>query len=147
MKGRECEKRGCENMEDEIYSDVILDLYKHPSNRGELEKRTVRLSGGNPLCGDEVQFDLLIEGQKIVDVLFNGSGCTISSAAESVVAELVKGKKVGEALALEKEALFAVIGEIMEARVKCALLGLFVVREGLRRWKETGETEVSGLRI
>jgi nitrogen fixation NifU-like protein len=87
---------------DDLYREVILDHHHSPRNRGQLEHPTARVGLFNPSCGDQVQLDLLVEDGRIADIRFSGQGCSISMASASMLTEAVKGKPVGEALALAR---------------------------------------------
>ncbi len=135
----------------DIYSEMILDLYKNPVNFGTLAQPDLRLAGGNPLCGDEVSFDVQFDPAtgKVAEILFNGHGCAISRAAECLVTELVKGKSPAEITRLGPEDLFNVLGKIIETRIKCALLGLHVLKQGMQAYTNDPEhTKVlTGIKI
>jgi len=134
---------------DDIYTDIILDLYRNPSNFGTLESPDLEIYGGNPLCGDEVKFTLKIKDGKVDDVNFTGHGCAISRASESLLTELVKGKAITDVLKLENTDIFEVLGNVIETRIKCSLLGLIVIKRGLEKYqKDPAETKkVSGIVI
>ena len=134
---------------EDIYTDLILDLNRHPQNHGELECPHLRLAGGNPTCGDEVKFDLVMKDGVIDEIKFSGHGCSISRAAESLLTTMVKGKSVEAALSLTSGDILGELGNIVQLRMKCALLGLHVLNTGLRKFKESGEelTEIRGIRI
>lgn len=87
----------------ELYQEMILDHYKHPRNFGTLEEETSHASGNNPLCGDRIAVHLLLEGDRIRDVRFEGIGCAISTASASMMTSAIKGKSVGEARRLFEE--------------------------------------------
>ena len=83
---------------EDLYREIILDHYRSPRNRGELEvPPALRAEGFNPLCGDEVVVYLLVEDDVVKDVKINGQGCSISQASSSMMSSAVKGKTVGEA--------------------------------------------------
>src|SRR5213076_3316847 len=84
----------------ELYQDIILDRGRHPRNFRALEHPTHLARGHNPLCGDRVTVYLAVEGERIADVSFEGRGCAISTAAASLMTEVLKGKTVAEARAL-----------------------------------------------
>src|SRR5260370_35483854 len=84
----------------ELYQDIILDHGRHPRNFYALEHPTHLARGHNPLCGDRVTIYLAVEGDRISDVSFEGRGCAISTAAASLMTEVLKGKTVEEARAL-----------------------------------------------
>ena len=83
-----------------LYQEVILDHNKSPRNFGELPDPEHRAEGNNPLCGDRLTVDLLLDGGRIVDVRFRGQGCAISLASASLMTEAVKGRTLEEANAL-----------------------------------------------
>jgi nitrogen fixation NifU-like protein len=84
----------------ELYQDIILDHGRHPRNFHALEHPTHLARGHNPLCGDRVTVYLSIDGDRIADVSFEGRGCAISTAAASLMTEVLKGKSLAEAQAL-----------------------------------------------
>ena len=77
---------------DELYLEVILDHYKNPRNKDELDNFTHEAKGHNPLCGDHISIQLIMDGEEISDVKFTGSGCAISTASASILTEAIKGK-------------------------------------------------------
>src|SRR5437870_10333126 len=81
----------------ELYQDIILDHGRHPRNLRALPSPTHLAKGHNPLCGDRVTVYLAVDGDKIEDVSFEGRGCAISTAAASLMTEVLKGKTLGEA--------------------------------------------------
>jgi nitrogen fixation NifU-like protein len=82
---------------EELYREIILDHYRSPRNRGELDSPPAhRVEGFNPLCGDEVVVSLLVEDGTLSDVKIGGSGCSISQSSASLMSAAVKGKPVGE---------------------------------------------------
>ena len=82
---------------DDLYREIILDHYRSPRNRGELESPPAhRVEGFNPLCGDEVVISLLVEDGKLADLKIGGSGCSISQSSASLMSAAVKGKPVEE---------------------------------------------------
>jgi nitrogen fixation NifU-like protein len=83
---------------EDLYREIILDHYRSPRNRGELESPPATKSEGfNPLCGDEVVLYLMVEDGKVADVKIGGQGCSISQASTSMMSAAVKGKTVEEA--------------------------------------------------
>jgi nitrogen fixation NifU-like protein len=84
----------------ELYQDIILDHGRHPRNFRRIEQPTHFAHGHNPLCGDRVTVYVSLDSDRISDVSFQGRGCAISTAAASLMTEVLKGKTVGEARAL-----------------------------------------------
>ena len=86
---------------EDLYREIILDHYRHPRNRGELDAPPAhRVEGFNPLCGDEVVVYLDVDGDRIDDVRINGQGCSISQSSASMMSSAVKGRTAEEARAL-----------------------------------------------
>jgi nitrogen fixation NifU-like protein len=80
----------------ELYQDIILDHGQRPRNFGMLDHPSHFARGHNPLCGDKVTVFLKVEGDRIVDVSFEGKGCAISTASSSLMTEVLKGKTLDE---------------------------------------------------
>ncbi len=81
----------------ELYQSTILDHYKKPRNFGALPGASAHAEGHNPLCGDRVTLHVLLDGDVVRDVRFEGSGCAISTASASMMTEVVKGKSRADA--------------------------------------------------
>ena len=127
-------------MSDDLYREVILDHYKNPRHHGALQGADAQAEGLNPLCGDEVSISVAFEsdGDTISDVRFEGRGCAISQAATSMLMELVEGRSSQQVATMPKEELLEEIGiPLTPVRLKCALLGLGVLKVALHRAKGT----------
>jgi len=125
---------------DQLYREVILDHYKNPRGHGLIEHADAHAEGQNPLCGDEVTISVRFaaDGETIEEVGFEGRGCAISQAATSMLTELVQGRKASEVAELPKEELLEQIGiPLTPIRLKCAILGLGVLKVALNRAKGT----------
>jgi nitrogen fixation NifU-like protein len=125
---------------DQMYREVILDHYKNPRGHGVLENADASAEGQNPLCGDEVSISVKFgeDGETIDDVKFEGRGCAISQAATSMLMEMVKGRKASEVATLPKDDLLEEVGiPLTPVRLKCAILGLGVLKVALHRAKGT----------
>jgi nitrogen fixation protein NifU and related proteins len=82
---------------EDLYREIILDHYRSPRNRGELESPPAqRVEGFNPLCGDEIVVTLIVEGDTVTDIKIAGTGCSISQSSASLMSAAVKGKPVAE---------------------------------------------------
>ena len=116
-------------MSSDIYKDIILDYYRNPRNFGDLADADVRAKDSNPLCGDIVEMQLKINDGKIDDVRFKGKGCAISQASASMLTEVIKGKSLDDVKAMGKSNVLELMGiDPGPTRIKCALLGLKVVK-------------------
>jgi nitrogen fixation NifU-like protein len=118
----------------DIYKEVILDYYRNPRNHGKLESFDIAARDTNPLCGDEVEIQVKVsEDQRIEKIMFTGKGCAISQASTSMLTELAKGKPLSWVKELTKEDILKMLGtpDLGPARIKCALLGMKVLKTGV----------------
>ncbi|SDL63110.1 Fe-S cluster assembly sulfur transfer protein SufU [Tessaracoccus oleiagri] len=136
---------------DELYQTIILDHYREKHHSGLREPFDVEVHHVNPSCGDELTLRVHLDGDTVGDVSYDAEGCSISQASTSIMADLVIGRPVTEALALHDEFLevmqskgeltpdedrfedaiaFAGVAKF-PARVKCALLGWSAVRDAI----------------
>jgi nitrogen fixation NifU-like protein len=123
-----------------LYREQILDHYKNPRGHGALADADARAEGMNPLCGDEITIAVAFadDGDTIRDVAFEGRGCAISQAATSMLMEMVKGRKASEVATMPKDDLLDEIGiPLTPIRLKCAILGLGVLKVALHKSKGT----------
>src|SRR5512146_2859612 len=84
----------------ELYQEVLLEHSKTPRNYRKLEAANRSAEGFNPLCGDHFNLYLRMEGNRIAEIAFEGSGCALSKASASMMTSILKGKTVAEAEAL-----------------------------------------------
>jgi nitrogen fixation NifU-like protein len=142
-----------------LYQQLILEHYRNPRNKAELDDKSVEIHMANPVCGDEIRLQLKIEDDHIAQVKFVGQGCSISQAAVSMMTTLLEGKSLSEADALarrftdlmhgdEDAARDKTLGDLralqgvskFPVRIKCALLGFDALQEAL---KEGGTGDAS----
>ena len=133
-----------------VYSEIILDYYRHPRNKGTLDHPHIKAKDSNPLCGDIIEMQLELDGNDSVkDVRFNGQGCAISQASASMLTELVKGKTLNDVRNISKEEILSLIGgQLSAVRLKCALLSLKVLKTGVYTYlgsMSNAKEELSGL--
>jgi len=146
---------------DALYQEIILDHYKSPHHAGLREPYEVQVHHVNPTCGDEVTLRVHLDGETVADVSYDALGCSISQASVSVMTDLVIGRPLSEALAVQAEfqqlmqgrgqvepdedtledaVAFAGVAKF-PARVKCALLGWMAWKDATAQ--AVGETTVS----
>ena len=119
-------------MADDIYREIILDHYKNPRNKGTLDPNDYTYEDVNPLCGDEIRVDVRVKDDRVSEIAFSGRGCAVSQASASILMEMVEGKSLDEVKAITKDDLLEEIGiPVSPARLKCALLGLKVLKAGI----------------
>ena len=118
---------------DDLYREVIIDRYKNPRMRGELDPHDYSYHDDNPLCGDEIKIDLRVdENNKVTEAAFTGHGCAISMASADLLVESIIGKDLDEIKSLSKEDILEMLGiELGPVRLKCALLSLKVLKAGV----------------
>ena len=114
-----------------IYSEKLLDHFRHPRNHGSLTEPDVSYESFNPLCGDRIRIELKLENNQVKQAGFRGDGCAISIAAASLLTELLTGKSINEPIA-DDELIAALESDIKPARIQCALLPLEALRAGLK---------------
>ncbi len=143
----------------ELYQEYVLDHGKRPRNFRGIDHATHVGEGYNPLCGDRITLRLVVEGDVIRDMAFQGAGCAISTASASTMTEALIGKTVGEAMALmdrflamvkgeaepdldalDKLAVFAGVSEF-PMRVKCATLAWHTLHAAIEGGGEAVTTE------
>ena len=143
----------------DLYSEILLDHYRLPRNKGRLEHPTVSVEGVNTSCGDELTLDLEFDGDVLRHVSFQGKGCAISMASASMLTEVLEGKTISEIERWitgfrsfireghEPEGLdmgdLSSLGGISQlpVRVKCATLPWTTLEEGLKRLSEQRKVE------
>lgn len=136
---------------DQLYRSVIMDHYKNPRNKGSIENDAVTIDMNNPTCGDSIHLTLKVTDGIVEDAKFDGEGCSISMSSASMMTQLIKGKKVEEALELAEIFSKMMMGEEYSnkydledvealqgvaqfpARIKCATLAWKAMEKGVKQ--------------
>ncbi len=118
---------------DDLYREIIIERYKNPSYRGELNPNDYSYEDENPVCGDHIRIDLRVDDSgKITDAKFSGHGCAISQASADLLIEAIIGKTLEEVKQLGKQDVLDLLGiDLGVVRLKCALLPLKVIKAGV----------------
>jgi nitrogen fixation protein NifU and related proteins len=134
-------------VDDDLYREIILDHYRNPRRKRAVSPADRVIEANNPLCGDEIDLSLRLDGQRVDDVGFEGRGCSISQASASMLCDSVVGMSVTDAASLAQafrslmqgEAVTRDIGDLealqgvraYPVRVKCATLACNALLEAL----------------
>ncbi|WP_078379092.1 Fe-S cluster assembly sulfur transfer protein SufU [Sutcliffiella halmapala] len=136
---------------DTLYRQVIMDHYKNPRNKGQLEEESITIDMNNPTCGDRIHLTLKLEDGKVAAAKFDGEGCSISMASASMMTQAVKGLEVEKALELSQIFYDMMLGKEYDdenldlgdiealqgvakfpARIKCATLAWKAMEKGVK---------------
>ncbi|MFB7158344.1 MULTISPECIES: Fe-S cluster assembly sulfur transfer protein SufU [unclassified Lysinibacillus] len=136
---------------DQLYRSVIMDHYKNPRNKGSIENDAVTIDMNNPTCGDRIHLTLKVTDGIVEDAKYDGEGCSISMSSASMMTQLIKGKKIEEALELADIFSKMMMGEDYSdkydledvealqgvsqfpARIKCATLAWKAMEKGVKQ--------------
>jgi nitrogen fixation NifU-like protein len=120
-----------------LYQAALMDHYRHPQNRGELENPDFISDEHNPSCGDSISMQGHIKNDKINAIAFQGKGCVISQATASMLTQECKDKGLDEVLGLDASFVLILIGmNLGPTRLKCALLPLQALHQGIISYKK-----------
>lgn len=120
----------------DLYKEELLEHYRSPQNYGKLHDADVAYHDFNPVCGDEIEVYLKMDGSALKDIKFTGKGCAISQAAASIVTEHLKGKKPDDAKKMTKEEMLGLLPiEVSHLRIKCALLAMKAIQKAIIRYQ------------
>lgn len=141
-----------ENLND-LYRDIIMEHYKYPHGKKKLDRTDFKSEGKNPVCGDEIEVNLKLNGDIVEDVSVQCLGCAISIASGSMLVDTIRGKKIEDVKRIAKVVKSILKGEMpdedfelgdLEAlegvrkfpvRIKCALLSWTTLVEGIKDWE------------
>lgn len=121
----------------DLYSETILDHYRHPRHRGSLPRASAHIVQHNPLCGDVIKLDIAVKDGKIADARFLGAGCAISQAATSLLLDSIQGKTLSSLELLTRKDSIDLLGiPVSKAREQCAQLGLTALQKAITIFKQ-----------
>jgi nitrogen fixation protein NifU and related proteins len=127
-----------------LYSDTLLDHFRHPRNYGDLVSPDISHESFNPLCGDRIRIEVKLRDTIVQEARFKGDACAICTAAASLLTELILGTDVAAISAISNDRLIAALeSDIKPTRLQCALLPLEALRAGLISHKEAQKPQKS----
>lgn len=127
-------------MDQSIYRQQMIELYKNPLNKGEIENPTFTHEEDNPLCGDIVQIDVQLgDDGRVAAVKWSGDGCAVSQVSASLLTEEIQGMTLEQIEALDQDVILDLLGiPLSMGRMKCAMLSLRVLQRGAARVNPAG---------
>ena len=136
---------------DPIYTEMIIEYSRNPSNFGKIDDPHIHSHDSNPLCGDSIDLYINIDENKVSNVKFDGKGCAICMACTSVLTEMIQGKTLDEVKNFQKDELLGELGlehliKTSPVRIKCALLSLKALKHGIYTFfvEKMNDTESAG---
>ena len=131
---------------DDLYREQIIEHYKNPDHRGNLEPHDISFEDENPLCGDHIRIDLRVDENGIIkEVAFDGHGCAISQSSTDLLLDSIIGKSVEDVKKMDKQTVLDLLGiELGPVRLKCALLPLKILKAGVYGLGEASDDLVEG---
>ncbi|HUF28793.1 MAG TPA: iron-sulfur cluster assembly scaffold protein [Gemmatimonadaceae bacterium] len=120
-----------------MYSELILDHFRRPRNKGALEAPDVSHEGVHALCGDRIRIEIAIDHGRVAAARFRGDACAIATAAASLLTGMIDGREIEAAESIADETMIASLeAEVPAGRRGCALLPIQVMRRGITEWRE-----------
>jgi len=118
------------------YSDKVMDHFSNPRNMGEIENPSAVGNVGNPTCGDVMRLYLKIEGDTIIDAKFKTFGCGAAIASSSMLTELLKGKRIEDALKISNEAVAEALDGLPPVKIHCSVMAEEALKSALEDWEK-----------
>ena len=119
-----------------MYSEKVLDHFKHPRNVGELEDADAERTVGNPVCGDMMTMYIKVKDDRIEDVKFKTFGCGAAIATSSMTTELAKGKTLEEAMNISRQDVAEALDGLPPVKMHCSNLAADALHEAIKSYKE-----------
>jgi len=130
-------------MVSDYYSPQVIDHFNNPRNAGAMEDADAQAYVTNPVCGDSLRLFLRIEDDHIARASFLSSGCPASIATSSAATELLAGKTLEEATALDREAYADAVGGLPKSKIHCSVLAASAVRQAIEEWRTAHADETT----
>ena len=130
-----------------MYSEKVMDHFSNPRNVGELENPSGTGTVGNAKCGDILKMDIQVENGIITDVKFKTFGCGAAIATSSMATEMVKGKRVAEALQLTNKAVAEALDGLPPVKMHCSMLAEQAIHAAVEDYIKKHPEEAAGLEL
>ncbi len=127
-----------------LYSEKVLEHFRNPKNLGEIPDADIKETVGNPVCGDMMTVYVKIEGNRIKDVKFQTFGCVSAIATSDVLADMVKGKTIEEALKITSRDVAEELGGLPKVKLHCSSLAAEALHKGLKKYLEKHSSQKDG---
>jgi len=124
-----------------MYSDKVIDHFSNPRNVGEIENASGSGTVGNPKCGDIMKMDIKVEDGVITDVKFKTFGCGAAIATSSMATEMVKGKRIEEALQLTNQAVAEALDGLPPVKMHCSMLAEQAIHAAIEDYQKKQAAE------
>ncbi len=108
--------------EETAYNQIVIDHLRHPRNMGEMENADGVGEAQNPVCGDTMRLFIKVETDRVIDATFLTFGCGAAIASSSIATEMIKGKRIDEALMISDLAITEALGGLPPTKVHCSVL-------------------------
>jgi nitrogen fixation NifU-like protein len=123
------------------YSPIILDHFNHPRNMGEMENPDGVGEAQNTVCGDTMRLYIKVEMERIVDAKSLTFGCGAAIASASITTEIIKGKKIEEALMISDQAIAGALGGLPPTKIHCSILAEKAIRAAVLDYRKKKELQ------
>lgn len=121
---------------DSLYREELMELYKHPTHKGQLTAPTSTATKKNPMCGDEITLQLAVKDGKITDAKFDGIACSVTVISSELLSENVIGKTIDEAKKITKDDFLKAVNlNLTTSRVQCAVLALTALSAAIKDYE------------
>jgi nitrogen fixation NifU-like protein len=120
----------------DYYTEKVMDHFRNPRNMGEIKNPDGFGKVGNPKCGDVMAIYIKIKDDKIIDIKFKTFGCTAAIATSSILTELVKGKKIDEALKITRDDVANELGGLPALKMHCSNLAADALKDAIKDYRD-----------
>ncbi|HDQ88828.1 MAG TPA: iron-sulfur cluster assembly scaffold protein [candidate division WWE3 bacterium] len=121
---------------DPIYQEELKEIYKNPKHKGHIADATSQIQEQNPLCGDNINLQLKIEGNIIKEAKFEGAACAVSILSSEKLLTYIEGKSVKEISEMTQKRLLEILGiDISMSRIRCATLVFTALKKALENYE------------